>query len=51
MRDVERRILEKRHTEKSKKGSIPKLVLDFMYQIVHGYIRPEVLVRNAPGSG
>ena len=32
-------------------GSIPKLVLDFMYQIVHGYIRPEVLVRNAPGSG
>ena len=35
----------------NKIGSIPKLVLDFMYQIVHGYIRPEVLVRNASGSG
>jgi len=34
-----------------KKGSTSKLVLDFMYQIVHGYIRPEVLVRNVPGSG
>jgi len=33
------------------KGSTSKLVLDFMYQIVHGYIRPEVLVRNVPGSG
>jgi site-specific DNA recombinase len=32
-------------------GSTSKLVLDFMYQIVHGYIRPEVLVRNVPGSG
>ncbi len=35
----------------TKFGSTSKLVLDFMYQIVHGYIRPEVLVRNVPGSG
>ncbi|MFC4767124.1 ATP-binding protein [Effusibacillus consociatus] len=34
----------------TKNGSTPKLVLDSTYQIARGYIRPEALGRNAPGS-